>query len=198
MYLLSSSNLIKETGKTKKDNTFGLETDDEIRLFAVENKDGYHVYIPFTLYTLINWRYGDWITQLETMKKQFPSNDDAVVPKQKRASVLTKAKKNITGKVVSSSMGRDALKSILDEDARENFGLFKQLLVSEFGEEKANEIEADIIKLMVKGYLLYNMAISYLVNYLLTCEDISPTKTKPWIQKAYQNYRTSLRSAAIY
>lgn len=100
----------------------------------------------------MNFRYGDWVIQLEAMKKQYPSNDDAVVPKHKRASMITKAKKNITGKVVSSSMGRDALKSIMDEEARDNFGLFKQIMANEFGEEKAAEIEGDIIKLVVKGY----------------------------------------------
>lgn len=103
------------------------------------------------------WRYGDWVKQLEILKQQCPAStsahDDAVVPKQKKATLLTKAKKNITGKVVSSSVGRDALKSILDEETRENFSIFKQLLVSEFGEEKANALESDMIKLVVKGYL---------------------------------------------
>jgi Domain of unknown function (DUF758) len=92
--------------------------------------------------------------QLETIKKQPPSTHyDAVVPKQRKATLLTKAKKNISGKVVSSSVGRDALKSILDEETRENFELLKQLLVSEFGEEKAAELEVDMVKLVVKGYL---------------------------------------------
>lgn len=101
-------------------------------------------------------RYTEWIKQLETIKQQFPTtasaNDDAVVPKQKKATLFTKAKKNITGKVASSAFGRDALKSILDEETRETFHTFKQLLVSEFGEEKANALESDMIKLAVKGY----------------------------------------------
>ena len=33
--------LLRAFNNTKKDNTFGIETDDESRLFSVENKDGY-------------------------------------------------------------------------------------------------------------------------------------------------------------
>ena len=106
------------------------------------------------LNSLTSIRYADWVKQLETQKQQFPTstNDDAVVPKQKKATLLNKAKKNITGKVVSSSVGRDALKSILDDDTRESFNIFKQLLVSEFGEEKAATIEGDMVNLVVKAY----------------------------------------------
>jgi hypothetical protein len=141
VYLLSECVILRSFSNTKKDNTFGIETDDETRLFSVENKDG----------------FGDWVKQLELLKQQCPASthDDAVVPKQKKATLFTKAKKNITGKVVSSSVGRDALKSILDEETRENFNIFKQLLVSEFGEEKASVLESDMIKLVVKGHFAY-------------------------------------------
>lgn len=87
-------------------------------------------------------------------KQHHSSNDDGVVPKQKKATLFSKAKKNLAGKVVASAFGKDALKSILDEETREKFALFKQLMVSEFGEEKAGILEEDIIRLIVKGYIL--------------------------------------------
>jgi len=154
VYTLSECVLLRSFSNTKKDNTFGIETDDETRLFSVENKDG----------------YPDWIKQIETQKQQCPpttaSHDDAVVPsKHKKATLFAKAKKNLTGKVVSSSVGRDALKSILDDETRENFNIFKQLLVSEFGEEKAGALESDIVRLVVKAHFAYE-------NGLIDTEDL--------------------------
>ncbi len=64
-----------------------------------------------------------------------------------------KAKKNIAGKVASSSLGRETMKSFMDDEERANFELFTQLLVNEFGPDKAEALEKDIVKLIVKGYL---------------------------------------------
>lgn len=50
MYILKDCVVLKQFSNTKKENTFGLETDDESKLFSVENKEGYPVTIIILLY----------------------------------------------------------------------------------------------------------------------------------------------------
>jgi len=141
VYFLKECEIVKEFGgNTKKEFSFGIRTPTATRLFAVESKDC----------------YDEWFRFIEAaIQPSVPLPDDASPDRRKRVSVMQKAKKNIAGKVVSSSLGRDALKSVLDEEMRDNFALFKELLVSEFGEEKAEVLEKDIVKLIVKAHFAY-------------------------------------------
>jgi len=64
----------------------------------------------------------------------------------KKGGLLTRAKKNVGGKVATSSLGKKALPS----EAKALLKALRKIIEKEGGKKKADEIEKNILKLLVK------------------------------------------------
>eukprot|EP01133_Synstelium_polycarpum_P013672 gene13672-16100_t len=69
-----------------------------------------------------------------------------------RTDVLFRAKKNISGKIASSGVGKSGLKKLIPEEGRELISSVKKIIRRVSNEEKANETEKNIIKILVKVF----------------------------------------------
>ncbi|GAM20972.1 hypothetical protein SAMD00019534_041470, partial [Acytostelium subglobosum LB1] len=77
---------------------------------------------------------------------------DASVKREGRTDVLFRAKKNISGKIVSSGVGKSGIKKMIPEEGRELISAIRKIIKRVSSEEKANEIEKNIIKILVKVF----------------------------------------------
>ncbi|EGG21978.1 hypothetical protein DFA_01864 [Cavenderia fasciculata] len=74
------------------------------------------------------------------------------VKREGRTDVLFRAKKNISGKIAASGVGKSGLKKLIPEEGRDLISSVKKIIKRVSNEEKANEIEKNIIKILVKVF----------------------------------------------
>jgi len=149
--LLSNCTITKDISK---ENTFSVKTEEENKVFCVATEEEYSV----------------WMELLTAQNTANSNGNDAATVKTKKSrkgSLLSQAKKNVAGKVISSAMGKDLLKKIIDEETNEQVELLKILLVNEYGKEKADHIEISFIKLILKAHFAIE-------NKLLTSDAFQP------------------------
>ncbi|EFA82815.1 hypothetical protein PPL_04510 [Heterostelium album PN500] len=79
-------------------------------------------------------------------------SNDGAVKREGRTDVLFRAKKNISGKIASSGVGKSGLKKLIPEEGRELISSVKKIIRRVSSEDKANEIEKNIIKILVKVF----------------------------------------------
>jgi hypothetical protein len=74
----------------------------------------------------------------------------------KKMGFVTKAKKNIAGKALSSNMGKSAMKKVIDDDIKQLLSCIKNIIAVESGSrELADRLEKNTIKIAVKAYFLW-------------------------------------------
>ncbi|KYR02516.1 hypothetical protein DLAC_11476 [Tieghemostelium lacteum] len=81
-----------------------------------------------------------------------PQFDQTVVKREGRNDVLFRAKKNISGKIASSGVGKSGLKKLIPEEGRELINGFKKIVKRTTNDDKANEMEKNLIKILVKVF----------------------------------------------
>ncbi|KAM9960129.1 hypothetical protein ACTFIW_009254 [Dictyostelium discoideum] len=100
--------------------------------------------------------YNKWLENVKrsTGKKNSgcPTFDSAVAKREGRNDIMFRAKKNISGKIASSGVGKSGLKKLIPEEGRELIGSVKKIIKRVSNEEKANEMEKNILKILIKVF----------------------------------------------
>jgi len=81
-----------------------------------------------------------------------PVFDSSVAKREGRNDIMFRAKKNISGKIASSGVGKSGLKKLIPEEGRELIVSVKKIIKRVANEEKANEMEKNIIKILIKVF----------------------------------------------
>jgi hypothetical protein len=139
-------------GCTFSDTAKGEKSDKKKNLFSLVN-DGKEVFVG----TVASQ------SDLEAWKKEFTdafTKDHADAPastggKRKKQTVGMSLKKGAASKGAKSSVGKKVMKSIINEETTTLLNALKALVQAESGSsKKAEELEANIIKIAVKAFLL--------------------------------------------
>lgn len=97
-----------------------------------------------------------WVNAINTgsSKKpvENPPNRENLTTKKK--SLGARAKNKMAGDLASSGIGKKLMKSVLNEDSLALLNSMKKITSELDGKKKADEFEKNVIKLVVKGYLL--------------------------------------------
>lgn len=85
--------------------------------------------------------------------------DEALAPpardgSSKKQGIGARAKKKMAGDFATSGLGKKVMKTVLNEESMSLLTSMKRIVSKADGKKKAEELEKNIIKLMVKGYLL--------------------------------------------
>lgn len=96
-----------------------------------------------------------WASSLVEAAKK----DEATAPPEregagKKQGMAARAKKKMAGDLASSGLGKKVMKTVLNEESLSLLTSMKRIVTKADGKKKAEELEKNIIKLMVKGYLL--------------------------------------------
>lgn len=97
-----------------------------------------------------------WASTLAEAAKK----DEAAAPpvrdgtKTKKDGIGARAKKKMAGDLATSGLGKKVMKTVLNEESMSLLTSMKRIVTKADGKKKAEEMEKNIIKLMVKGYLL--------------------------------------------
>eukprot|EP01103_Thecamoeba_quadrilineata_P018345 TRINITY_DN6938_c0_g1_i1.p1 TRINITY_DN6938_c0_g1~~TRINITY_DN6938_c0_g1_i1.p1 ORF type:complete len:188 (+),score=57.15 TRINITY_DN6938_c0_g1_i1:64-627(+) len=70
---------------------------------------------------------------------------------EKKEGALFKMKKNIAGKAATSSLGKAVMKKVLDDNTNKLMKALKKLIEKKFDKKKAEEIQNNIIKILLKA-----------------------------------------------
>eukprot|EP01132_Coremiostelium_polycephalum_P006829 gene6829-8470_t len=100
--------------------------------------------------------FSKWVEQVKICigKKNIgePVFDHSVAKREGRTDIMFRAKKNLSGKIASSGVGKSGLKKLIPEEGRELITSVKKIIRRVSNDEKANEIEKNIIKILVKVF----------------------------------------------
>ena len=97
-----------------------------------------------------------WVSTLVEAAKK----DEAAAPpardgtKTKKDGIGARAKKKMAGDLATSGLGKKVMKTVLNEESLSLLTSMKRIVTKADGKKKSEEMEKNIIKLMVKGYLL--------------------------------------------
>jgi len=144
--------MVSKDTSSKRDNTFGVKTEDEFKLFAASNQEECEAWVKLVAGNTLNGEV-----------------DSMDIEKRRKASIMTQAKKNVAGKIVTSSVGKEMLRKIIDEDMVNNLSLVKTILTHEYDAQRAERFENDLIKLVMKGHFALD-------NKLIRNDDFLPSQ----------------------
>jgi len=131
-----------------------VDADGQKKEFVVELKGNDLFYLAFSSQVdKAKWAS----TLLEALKKDeaasAPERDDGAVRKKKEG-LGARAKKKMAGDLATSGLGKKVMKTVLNEESISLLTSMKRIVSKSDGKKKAEEMEKNIIKLMVKGYIL--------------------------------------------
>lgn len=155
---LKKSTLNKAPEGVKKDFTFSLDAKEGNLYFAVYSKKD----------------LDEWVAALEAnaTRDETQPPERKVDAKRKEGSsrsfgfhcncssrspgVLSRGKKAMAGSIAASGIGKKVLKSVLNEETASLLEAVKKIITKQYSKKKADEVERNIIKIVVKAYMLMN------------------------------------------
>lgn len=72
------------------------------------------------------------------------------------SGVLSRGKKAMAGSIAASGIGKKVLKSVLNEETASLLDAVKKIISKQYSKKKSDEVERNIIKIVVKAYMLVN------------------------------------------
>eukprot|EP01122_Echinamoeba_exundans_P001677 TRINITY_DN1168_c0_g1_i1.p1 TRINITY_DN1168_c0_g1~~TRINITY_DN1168_c0_g1_i1.p1 ORF type:complete len:353 (-),score=115.85 TRINITY_DN1168_c0_g1_i1:61-1119(-) len=138
---LKKSTLNKAPEGVKKDFAFSLDSKEGNVFFAVYSKKD----------------LDEWTKALEANA----TRDETQPPERKveakrKEGVLSRGKKAMAGSIAASGIGKKVLKSVLNEETASLLEAVKKIITKQYSKKKADEVERNIIKIVVKAYMLMN------------------------------------------
>lgn len=81
-----------------------------------------------------------------------PARDS--ITKKKKEGLMARSKKKLAGDIATSGLGKKVIKSILNEETSALLQAIKKIIAKLDSKKKSDEIEKNVIKIVVKAYLL--------------------------------------------
>jgi len=134
-----------------KTYTLNIDAEGQKKEFVIELKGTELYYMAFSSQVdKAKWAS----TLIEAAKK-----DEASAPPEREGSgkkegIGARAKKKMAGDLATSGLGKKVMKTVLNEESMSLLTSMKRIVTKADGKKKSEELEKNIIKLMVKGYLL--------------------------------------------
>jgi len=154
---LGGSQVVVVEPQHKKDFVFQVTThENEVYLFSTSDETGLNT----------------WVEAL-SVEKDKPI---VTIESKKKQSKFMRDKKNVGGKIATSSVGKKIIREMIGKDGVKLLSIIKTVIGALHGKEKAKETEKDIIRIRVKVILIYR-------NDNITMDDF--TKLKPRLQRLW-------------
>jgi len=119
-----------------KNHAFGLRTSSKYIVLAASSPEDLSEWVD-----AFKRAFGKKIT--------YPEQVNQKEPKEGRTDLIFRAKKNISGKIATSSIVKQ---KVLNEDTRALLGALVNIVGTVVDEKTASDVERQVIKLLLKGY----------------------------------------------
>jgi len=144
---LKNCSVSKDTS-SRRDNTFGVRTEEDHKLFAASNQEDCDSWVKLVSGNALNGEV-----------------DEHMERNRKRGTIMEQAKKNVAGKIMTTGVGKEILRKEMDEEVVNLLSVLKTLLTNEYDVQRAETFENHLIKLLLKAHFAIEKKLINLTDF---------------------------------